>query len=130
MSPRKRRRSWRHVRAELVQQLEQCSKTLSSRVQEARDETEHNRGPGDYLDKISDETVSLGVRKIDDAMCCQIRRAISHGDAGNYGTCEDCGERIADNRLAAKLFATRCIGCAEGQHQPADSDGRSERAYA
>ncbi len=31
--------------------------------------------------------------------------------AGEYGWCEECGEEIADGRLAIDPMATRCVGC-------------------
>lgn len=31
---------------------------------------------------------------------------------GEYGYCEECGEEIADGRLAIDPMAERCVGCA------------------
>ncbi|GAA4720887.1 TraR/DksA family transcriptional regulator [Phytohabitans rumicis] len=44
------------------------------------------------------------IAEIDDAL----RRL----DSGTYGVCEKCGQPIADERLAARPFARRCITCA------------------
>lgn len=44
------------------------------------------------------------IAEIDDAL----RRV----DAATYGVCEGCGQPIADERLAARPFARRCIACA------------------
>ena len=32
-------------------------------------------------------------------------------DAGTFGTCEECGKRIAKARLAAVPYARRCDRC-------------------
>ena len=38
--------------------------------------------------------------------------ALDRLEHGGYGTCEACGNEIAEGRLAALPFATRCIRCA------------------
>jgi RNA polymerase-binding transcription factor DksA len=35
--------------------------------------------------------------------------------AGTYGNCESCGERIASERLAARPAARTCISCASAR---------------
>ena len=42
----------------------------------------------------------------------QIRKARVALAAGTYGTCEACGEPIADARLEARPASTRCVRCA------------------
>jgi RNA polymerase-binding transcription factor DksA len=44
------------------------------------------------------------IAEVDDAL----RRV----DDGTYGVCESCGRPIAEERLAARPFARRCIACA------------------
>ena len=41
------------------------------------------------------------------------RTALARLEAGDYGTCTDCGEPIPPARLAAQPFAVRCIACQE-----------------
>ncbi len=38
--------------------------------------------------------------------------ALEKFDAGTYGTCETCGEQIAEARLEAMPSARQCITCA------------------
>ena len=40
-----------------------------------------------------------------------IDNALADIDAGRYGICAECGERIAAKRLKALPFAARCIAC-------------------
>ena len=42
----------------------------------------------------------------------RIRAALSRLDAGEFGYCEDCGERIPDARLALDPTAPLCVDCA------------------
>ncbi len=42
----------------------------------------------------------------------QIEHAIAQIEKGEYGICENCGERIALKRLEALPDATLCINCA------------------
>ncbi|MDP3856926.1 MAG: TraR/DksA family transcriptional regulator [Stagnimonas sp.] len=43
----------------------------------------------------------------------QVRKALGHIDAGDYGYCEVCDSEIAPARLAALPDATTCVRCAE-----------------
>lgn len=51
-----------------------------------------------------------------------VDRALAHLDEGTYGTCEACGEPIADEVLAAAP-ATRHCGAAHADPAPAASPG-------
>ncbi len=42
----------------------------------------------------------------------QIDHALRRIEADRYADCEDCGEPIAEERLMALPYATRCIQCA------------------
>ena len=42
----------------------------------------------------------------------QVDAALKRIDQGTYGICDMCGEPIADKRLEALPYATRCVACA------------------
>jgi DnaK suppressor protein len=42
----------------------------------------------------------------------EVDAALSRVDAATYGICEQCGQPIAAERLAARPFARLCMGCA------------------
>lgn len=42
--------------------------------------------------------------------------ALAHMDAGDYGTCVDCGAEIPVARLEARPMSIRCVDCA-AKHQ-------------
>ena len=41
-----------------------------------------------------------------------VEAALARREAGEYGTCENCGRPIAPERLAARPAARTCIDCA------------------
>ena len=43
----------------------------------------------------------------------QLSDAITRIDNGNYGFCLNCGEKIAEQRLAVQPSALKCIQCAD-----------------
>jgi len=43
----------------------------------------------------------------------KISAALRRMDAGDYGLCVECGEKIAVSRLEAYPYADECIDCAE-----------------
>jgi DnaK suppressor protein len=45
------------------------------------------------------------------AMLADVLRAQAKLTDGSYGGCDDCGQPIAADRLAALTWATRCIAC-------------------
>lgn len=53
---------------------------------------------------------SMGNLALDEIR--KIRAALSKVDAGTYGICEKCDEKIAAPRLEALPYATTCINCA------------------
>ncbi|WP_105566535.1 TraR/DksA family transcriptional regulator [Microbacterium halophytorum] len=42
----------------------------------------------------------------------EIDSALAKLDAGEYGTCEQCGKRIPVGRLRVRPMAARCVDCA------------------
>jgi RNA polymerase-binding protein DksA len=44
----------------------------------------------------------------------EVEAALARLAAGRYGTCAECGEEIAAERLAARPAAATCIRCAAG----------------
>jgi DnaK suppressor protein len=50
-------------------------------------------------------------------LLAQSERALSRIDAGNYGTCESCGEPIGKARLQAFPRATLCVACKQREER-------------
>ena len=47
----------------------------------------------------------------------KIQKALEKIDGGNFGVCDDCGERISVKRLEARPETTLCIRCKEDQER-------------
>jgi DnaK suppressor protein len=47
----------------------------------------------------------------------RIDEALVRLDAGEYGSCRECGSGIAEQRLRALPFAVRCQACEERREQ-------------
>jgi RNA polymerase-binding transcription factor DksA len=45
----------------------------------------------------------------------EVEHALAKLDSGDYGTCESCGQPIAEARLEAKPAARLCISCASSR---------------
>jgi RNA polymerase-binding protein DksA len=75
---------------------------------------------GDHYDtNFADSSQVTAERGEAEALATQLRetlddveRAIRKLDEGTYGTCEGCGQPIAEARLEAMPTARRCITCA------------------
>jgi RNA polymerase-binding transcription factor DksA len=46
------------------------------------------------------------------AMLAEIDRAMVKREDGSYGRCDVCGAGIPEQRLEARPWSTRCVGCA------------------
>jgi DnaK suppressor protein len=51
------------------------------------------------------------LNESEQAQVAEIEAALSRIDAGTYGTCERCEERIEERRLEAVPWARRCFTC-------------------
>ena len=87
----------------------------------------HKENPGSIEDETDDETTDNRLaetatvtvdREIDytleensENVLLSIDGALERIQSGTYGTCLNCGQPIADDRLAAIPWATHCIDC-------------------
>lgn len=69
-------------------------------------------GEGDTLSVERDRL--LVVANDAQARVGEIDAALGRVDAGTYGTCDVCQQRIPDARLEAVPEATLCVGCKTG----------------
>lgn len=85
---------------------------VQSRVREGR--TQGTREVGDTLDS-SDADIQSGLDfallQMRSATLSRIDEALARLNAGQYGTCSECGEDISERRLRALPFAVRCHEC-------------------
>ncbi len=104
---------------ELKRTLIQRRANLSERRERVQRHTRHRDEPlpPDFADQAVElanaETLVALDREMSQELW-QIDHALRRIEADRYLDCEKCGERIAQRRLLALPYATRCIQCANG----------------
>lgn len=68
------------------------------------------RGPDD-AQVVTDRVTSEAISRILEQDAERAERARARKAEGSYGVCEDCGQKIAPERVEALPDATRCVGC-------------------
>jgi len=91
---------------------------LTHRIEAIEADIHHKKEP---VEKDFAEQVTQ--RENDDVLCAideeaqqtvfLINAALARIQSGSYGSCSNCGEKIAEARLAALPYVTTCISCAE-----------------
>lgn len=99
---------------------------LRARLEEERDElrdtlshTEENGyaniGLGNHMaddgTEAFEQAASLALRRNQQWMLERVEKALARMEAGKYGMCERCGQKIDYARLEAIPYATLCIDC-------------------
>jgi RNA polymerase-binding protein DksA len=100
----------RDRQAEIHNKLRSLRQVLPAEVSEVKDAEEQSmedfvRGMDFALMEMESET----LRKIDEALL--------RLQAGTYGICAECDEKIAEARLRALPFATLCRDCQEQEEE-------------
>jgi len=118
-------------RAELKEMLEARRRELLVAVQgKMRDaRADVTEASPDVLDDAessqhdSQEDIEFALLELKAETLVKITDALAHLEAGTYGRCRECGDEIAETRLRALPFASRCRDCEEHR----ESAGRRER---
>ena len=71
----------------------------------------------DLASDAFDQTVTLSLLENEEHTLREIRAALARIDAGTFGDCEECGQRITMERLEALPYARHCIACARQLEQ-------------
>ncbi|HEY8815456.1 MAG TPA: TraR/DksA C4-type zinc finger protein [Candidatus Dormibacteraeota bacterium] len=74
-------------------------------------------GESDFAQILSDKATTESVQRLLDENRLQAERATSRKATGEYGICEDCGQKISAERLQFLPEATRCVGCQARQER-------------
>ena len=74
-------------------------------------------GESDFAQILSDKATTEGVQRLLDENRQQAERASSRRATGEYGVCEDCGQKISAERLEFLPEATRCVACQTRQER-------------
>jgi RNA polymerase-binding transcription factor DksA len=68
-------------------------------------------GESDFAQVQSERANTETIKQVLDLEREQAERARDRKAEGAYGVCEDCGRKIAQERLEALPDATRCLAC-------------------
>jgi RNA polymerase-binding protein DksA len=122
---------------QLVTQLKRDYQTLLSEVREELQNSgnQHridilNREPGDSGDEsLATSLVDLNLTTLDRHVQAirDIEATFKRVEDDVYGTCIDCGDEIAFNRLQAYPTAKRCIVCQERREKQYAREGHPAR---
>jgi DnaK suppressor protein len=67
---------------------------------------------GEGTSQAIDRFAEVGVAHELEPIKARIQRALEKIDDGSYGTCDNCGQAIAEGRLRAAPESVLCIDCA------------------
>jgi RNA polymerase-binding protein DksA len=79
-----------------------------------RDEAEDSTLDNHLADTATvtlDREIDYTLEENSENVLKEIDRALQKIEAGTFGTCENCGKPIAEERLQAIPYATHCIDC-------------------
>jgi len=102
-------------------QLEQMKVDIISDVEQTLNDMTSQSGnipdPNDRATVESDRSFELRLRSRERKLLDKIEEAIVRIDNGEYGVCDECGEKIRIKRLEARPVAKFCINCKTRQEQ-------------
>lgn len=78
-------------------------------------EVREGRTDPEYEESAQADHVEYTLNQLSDAQARELEQvdaALARVDAGTYGICVECEQRIAPDRLAALPYALRCAECA------------------
>ncbi len=64
------------------------------------------------MDALAGQAMAAETKRRRRAELSRVRAALRRIDAGQYGSCPECGETIAERRLAHDPAVVKCIDCA------------------
>ena len=100
--------------SDIREQLEKRLADLLERAEGIEDDLRHplDADSSEQAIDLADDEALEGVDDVLRQEIAQIRMALLRIENGTYGTCSQCGKKIARKRLEARPVATRCVDCA------------------
>ncbi|UYV38836.1 TraR/DksA C4-type zinc finger protein [Rhodobacteraceae bacterium D3-12] len=66
------------------------------------------------MDALQNQAMAKATQARRDLERARLAAALARMDEGEFGFCEDCGDKIPDGRLRLDPAATRCVSCLSG----------------
>jgi DnaK suppressor protein len=120
-APSSRMTHSRHI--ELRQMLERRHRELAAQVQTKvrgfREIDASDASRAEFSEDQVQEDIDFALVQMQSQTMEKIAAALGLLEAGEYGLCRDCQQEIAEKRLRALPFATRCKDCQESAESSA-----------
>lgn len=100
---------------DLLNQRMQELRSEAGKTVEDMDEDENFPDPSDRASMESNRNSILRIRDRERKLIFKIQEALQRLEAGEFGICEECGEKIGIERLKARPVTTLCIDCKASQ---------------
>jgi RNA polymerase-binding transcription factor len=113
MNPEKRD----YFKGILLERMNQLLGTAGKTMTEMSQEDDVFPDPLDRAMSESTRTIELKKRDRERKLIQKILKAIRKVEDNSYGTCEECGDEICEERLRVRPEATLCIRCKEEQEK-------------
>lgn len=100
-----------YFRAVLIDEMKSLLGEADKTVTEMNVDAESFPDPTDRATQESDRNFELRIRDRERKLMSKVKEALDRLDKGEFGICEECGEKISDARLKARPVTTLCIDC-------------------
>lgn len=98
-------------RETILEERRRLVEDTSRSMEEAVDEDGNDSHMADSASETLDRGIELSLEDNAEHLLAAVDAALGRIDAGTYGLCERCGAAIAEERLEALPWATKCIEC-------------------
>ncbi|MEA3460151.1 MAG: TraR/DksA C4-type zinc finger protein [Chloroflexota bacterium] len=103
--------------SEFRKQLEEERDRLKAELERLSAEEQENPGyrysnhMADEASDVFEQAKNLALRQNLERLLAKVEGALTKIEKGTYGMCEECGRKIALDRLRALPYATLCFEC-------------------
>jgi DnaK suppressor protein len=97
---------------QMLHELDTATNTLQNEgAGESSELSHYDQHPGDTASELTDTDRENALLEAADGQRAQIVAALARIEAGTYGVCVDCGQKISEARLSVRPEAARCVDC-------------------
>jgi RNA polymerase-binding protein DksA len=107
-----------HYRKRLLDERERVKEALDylheenpGSMEDETQEIQSDNHPGDVATITYDRELDYTLEENSERLLAAIDSALQRIEDGTYGTCTNCGQPIAAERLEALPYTTQCIDC-------------------
>jgi RNA polymerase-binding protein DksA len=107
-----------HFKQRLLEERQRAQEALDylhdeneSQLEDDREEIQSDNHPGDMATSTFDRELDYTLEENVERALSEIDAALKRIEDGTYGTCVNCDQPIAQERLEALPWATLCIDC-------------------